>query len=176
MTNAAHSCTFHDRLFRLQNSDRGTYFSPLDPISVFTLIRWCIARDWFGDDLKVFGNYTERPTRQRPIAQKKTRLNKPFTEIYIQVTTKNCNGDRLPFASSFRVILRICKISLVKRRYRRAYDVRNFRRWRPIYCWHIAFIAWLTNNDNWIHLSKCTCFMIQCDVIADAPKNYKLHS
>jgi len=53
--NAAHTIV-HSMivLFRLQNSDRGGLISLLDPFSVFTLLaRWCIARDWFGDDLKV---------------------------------------------------------------------------------------------------------------------------
>lgn len=143
MTNAAHS-TFHDRLFRLQNSDRGTYFSPLDPISVFTLIRWCIARDWFGDDLKV---PVIIPNGRR-VKGRSLKRKLDYVIILPKHTFKSQrkivnNSDRLPFASSFRVILRICKISLVKRRYRRAYDARNFRRWRSIYrFYHVINKQW----------------------------------
>lgn len=83
--NAAHAIVYSMIvLFRLQNSDRGGggLISLLNPFSVFTLARWCIARDWFGDDVKVLVIISTDERRKRSV-QRKISLHDPVQIIRV---------------------------------------------------------------------------------------------
>lgn len=92
-------------LFRLQNSDRGIYFSSW--FSVFTLARWCVARDWFGDDLKVLVIIWSTSVESRSLGKRsswkgKCRYMVVDSVRIIRVGKQSHTANRLSIASSFR--------------------------------------------------------------------------